>query len=180
MIKTIIQTYENPQKEKPFYWFFRVISKLIFHPGAFYKELPEEGGSVAPLIFLFLCSVFFSIFKIFYVLEEKPLFFAIYLLNAFSMPFVTAFFLYLVTLVFSKNTFSYWVLFSVTAYANVTLLATWIPGFSYVAGFWKFYLIGLGMVKVGRVRPLRAFSALLTAALVLILVVRLSQAIMRG
>ena len=180
MIKTIIQTNENPRRERPLNWFLWVISKLIFHPRTFYKELPKAGGTVGSLIFLFSCSLLFSIFKTFFVLEKKPLFFAIYLLNACSMPFVTAFLLYLVALVFSHNTFSYQILFRVVAYANVTLLAAWIPGVSYVTGFWKFYLIGLGMVQVGHVTPLRAFWQLLTTALVLILLVRLSQLIMGG
>ena len=87
------------------------------------------------------------------------------------MPFIMAVILYLVTLLLCKDVFSYQTLFAITAYAGVTQLAAWIPGMPWIAGIWKFYLIGLGMVKVGQISGVKAFvSLLVTGAILLFLI----------
>ena len=78
-----------------------------------------------------------------------------------------------------KRTFTYQALFGITAYANVTLLAAWIPGLAWMAGLWKFYLIGLGLVKVGRIKASDAVICLLAAAAVMLLLISFAQPILR-
>ena len=153
---------------------------MILHPGDFYKQLPREIDYTSALIFLFACSILFSILGSLYITQQKIFFALIYLINAFFMPFIMAFFLYLVTFLLCKDVFTYRTLFGITAYANVTLLFSWIPVLSWIAGIWKFYLIGLGMVKVGNIKGSRAFMAILAAAAMLLILLQLSQPIIRN
>lgn len=94
------------------------------------------------------------------------------------MPFIAAFILYFVTILFCKDVFSYNKLFGITAYANVTLLISWIPGLAGPTEILKFFLIGLGMVKVGRISSLRAFMCLVACAAILLLLIHFVQPIL--
>ena len=144
--------------------FFKVVYEMLLHPGSFYERLSPQSGYASPVIFLFSCSILFSIFGSFYTVQKNMLFAVVYFIKAFFIPFITAFLVYLVTLFLCKNLFTYQALLGITAYANVTLLAAWIPGVSWVTGIWTYYLIGLGMVKMGRITALRAFGTVLAAA----------------
>lgn len=84
------------------------------------------------------------------------------------MPFITAFILYLVAMLLCKNLFTYNTLFGITAYANIILLFSWIPGVAGPAQILKFCLIGLGMVKIGRISYLKAFACLLCTGMAML------------
>ena len=174
-LETAIESDEDVKGRNPFNAVFRAIPKMILSPGTFYETLPRNGGYGLAVLFLLSCGGVFSLFASLYSGQYKILYFLIYFLNAVFMPFVTAFILYLVSLLISKETFTYQTLFRITAYANVTLLASWIPGLSWMIGIYNLYLIGLGMVKVGRITALRAFCALLAGVAILLIVIRFLQ-----
>ncbi len=160
----IINGKENLRRRVSSARFFRVVYETLLHPGSFYERLSPQGGYAPPIIFLFLCSLLFSIFGSFYTVQKNMLFAVVFFINAFLMPFVTAFLAYLATLFLCRHAFAYQAMLGITAYANVTLLLAWIPGFSWVTGIWTYSLIGLGMIKVGRITALRAFLTVLVTA----------------
>jgi hypothetical protein len=160
----------NQRKAEFFHEFIQTLFKML-HPGDFYEEWACRDGDASPLVFLFLCSILFAIPSSIFVVEKRTVFALMFFLNAFCMPFIAAFALYVVTFLFGKNAFSYNKLFGITAYANVTLLISWIPGLAGPSEILKFFLIGLGMVKVGRISRLKSLMCLVAAAALLILLV---------
>ncbi|UCB48904.1 MAG: YIP1 family protein [Deltaproteobacteria bacterium] len=155
--------------------FLGVLRALVLHPGRFFEDLSQRKIHTSSLVFLLFCSAFASIMAILFIPQKKAIFLVIFLLNGMLMAFVTAFILYLVTFFLCKDVFTYQSLFRITAYAQVTLLAAWVPGLSWPVGIWKFYLIGLGMVKVGTISAMKAFVSLLIMGGMFILLIQLSQ-----
>jgi hypothetical protein len=155
--------------------FFRSIGKLLFHPGTFYKGLSMDRRFVAALSFLVSSSILFGILSSVFIPQKRLLFGMIFSLNAITMPPIMALILFFVTLIGSKKVFNYRILFGITAYSNITLVLAWIPGLSWVTGLWRFYLIGLGMVKSGGISPLKAFIAVAVTAAVLLSLIYLLQ-----
>ena len=62
-------------------------------------------------------------------------------------------------------------LFRISAYANVTYLIAWVPGISWLAGLWRFYLIGVGLVHLGGIGRNKAVLCVLLTALTLLAVI---------
>lgn len=154
---------------------FRSGGKLLFHPGTFYKGLSMDRGFVTALGFLFSSSILFGVLTSVFIPQKQLLFGAIFSLNAITLPPVMALILFLITLIGSKKVFTYRILFVITAYSNITLILAWIPGLSWVTGLWRFYLIGLGMVKFGNISPLKAFITVAVTAAVLLSFISLLQ-----
>ena len=169
----MVHTNENVKRWGPLGQFFRVVYNLVLRPGTFYEQLPSESRYLSAMAFVLTCSVLSSVLGIFSLGEKRAVLAFIYFLNAFFMPFFTALLLYVVTLLLCKSVFSYQRLFAITAYANVTLLIAWIPGLSWITGIWKFYLIGLGMVKIGPIKGSKAFIVLVATAGILVLLIQL-------
>jgi len=163
---------ENRQHGKLMHQFFRTISKMLY-AGDFYEGLSQERPSTPPVVFLLICSILFTILSSMFVLKKRFFFALAFFLNSFSMPFITAFILYLVTLLLCKKPLAYKTLFGITAYANITLLFSWIPGVAGPAQILKFCLIGLGMVKTGRISYLRAFVCLLCTGMAMLFLFQL-------
>ena len=156
----------------PFAQTFRVVYDILFHPGTFYERLPPQGGYASPIIFLFFCSTLHTICATICTNREKAIFGSLYFINAFFMPFITAFLAYLATLILCRHVFSYQTVFGITAYANGTLLLAWIPDISCVTGIWTYGLIGLGMAKVGPIKASTAFYIILITAGCLLLFIQ--------
>jgi hypothetical protein len=154
---------------------FRKVGKLLFHPGAFYEGLSADRGVGAALGFLVFSSFLFGVLASVFIPQKRWLWGAIFSLNAISMPPIMALILLLITLVSSKRVFTYRILLGITAYSNVTLILAWIPGLSWVTGLWRFYLLGLGMVKLGNISPLKAVINVAVTAAVLLSFIYLLQ-----
>ncbi len=152
---------------------FRTVCDMLFYPGTFYERLPKENGYPSPIIFLLFCSTLHSICATMCANREKAVFAALYFMNAFFMPFITAFLAYLATLILCRHVFSYQTVLGITAYANVTLLLGWIPGVSCVTGIWTYSLIGLGMAKAGPIKASMSFCIILITAGCLLLLIQL-------
>lgn len=152
-------------------FFVRTLGQLLFRPGTFYETLSIERGFSRALGFLVFSSILFGICASAFTLKKRLLFGAIFSINAFTMPPFMALILYMVNLIGGKNVFTYRILFGITAYSNVTLTLAWIPGISWAAGLWRFYLIGLGMVKLGKISALRAcWNVVATTAILMIFI----------
>ena len=176
--ETMIETNGFSQKDGLLPGLFRTVSALVFRPGRFYAELPGDQGYMPPLVFLFACCLLYSGLASIFMVEQKALFTLIVFINAFLTPFITAFVLYIVGILLCRHTFTYRILFAISAYAGVTLTFAWIPGLGWVTGIWKFYLIGLGMAKAGRLSGLRVLACLALAASVLLLLIQFLQPVL--
>jgi hypothetical protein len=156
----------------PFAQIFGIVFAMLLHPGTFYERLPQRNGYTSPIIFLFFCSTLHTICGTMCTNREKVVFGTLYFVNAFFMPFITAFLAYLAALILCRHIFSYQTVLGITAYANVTLLLAWIPGVSCVTGIWTYGLIGLGMAKVGPITASMAFRIILITAGCLFLLIQ--------
>jgi len=157
--------------------FFNTCAALILHPKKFYEELSEGKDFFSPLIFLFTASLIFTALSTLFAVRQQTLFALIFFINAFCMPFITAGFLYVITLVICRRAFTFRILFVITAYAKVTLLMAWIPGISSMTELYSFYLIGLGMVKQGRIGSVKAGFCLGTALIVILFLIHAAQSL---
>ncbi len=175
LIETLDKGGENAMKSGAIRNFFGVLRALVLHPGQFFEKLYQKKIDTSALVFLLFCSAVASVMAILFVPQKRAIFLLIFFLNGMLMPLVTALILYLVTFFLCKDVFTYQTLFRITAYAQVTLLAGWVPGLSWPVGIWKFYLVGLGMVKVGRISAMKAFASLLIMGGMFILLIQLSQ-----
>jgi hypothetical protein len=140
--------------------------RLLIRPGDFFGEMPPEGELGPPVTFLAVCSAVSGILTAVYAYEHpwSAAFFRF--VNGLLTPFLLALLLHGVAMVLCRNAFTYRSLLRIAAYAQVTLLFSWLPGIGWVTGLWRFYLIGLGMVRVGRITPVKAASAILAAAVI--------------
>jgi hypothetical protein len=146
--------------------------KLLLRPGEFFEGMEPAGGLGPPLTFLAVCSALSTILSAAYAYQNPWVTAFSVFSNGFLTPFVLALLLYPVTTVLCRNAFTFRSLLKISAYAQVTLLFSWIPGIGWVAGLWRFYLVGLGLVRVGRITALKAASAILAAAAIFMVLYR--------
>ncbi|MBN2034085.1 MAG: YIP1 family protein [Deltaproteobacteria bacterium] len=153
--------------------------RLLIRPGEFFEEMQAEGGLGPPLTFLAVCSAVSGVLSAVYSYQDPWITAFSRFANGFLTPFVLALLLYPVSALLCPNAFTFRSLLKISGYAQVTLLLSWIPGIGWAAGLWRFYLIGLGMVKMGRVTALRAASAILGAAAIFTVIFRIMQPFFR-
>ncbi|VBB43206.1 conserved membrane hypothetical protein [uncultured Desulfatiglans sp.] len=146
---------------------------LLINPGRFYEARKDEKGYRTAISFLLTVSILFTLAGALVMPQEKAFFAVVFFLNAFSMPFLTAGILYPVARLFCRRTFTFEALFRIVAYANVSLLISWLPGMAWVGGIWKFYLIGVGMTRTGGIKTRVVLACLAAAAVLLLLLIHL-------
>jgi len=171
----IIESGEGKRGGSLFHQFLDSLKRVLLRPGPFFQNLPEESTLWRPAIFLFACSGVYGVIAALLSPEKRGLLAGIYFANAFLTPWIMAVVLYLASTVLCKNRFTFQTIFGITAYASVTLLVSWIPGTALFAGLWRFYLVGLGLVRAGRISVARSLVLILVTAAILLLVIRWFQ-----
>jgi len=151
----------------------RDLPKLILNPSVFYAELQMDRGNGKAICFLLLCSLVHGALTGLYALERGWLVGGIAFLNAFLSPFFIAFLLYAVAAVLSRKAFTYHAMMVIMAYAGVTCLVSWIPGMAWIAGLWRVFLVGTGLVQAGGITRGRAFGVLTVTVLVFLVIMRM-------
>jgi len=149
--------------------------RLLLRPGDFFRTMSQEEGYGPALAVLAVWSALAGVLSMLYAYENVWVSVMTHFMNAFLTPFVLSLLLYPVCVVLCRNVFGYQVLLKITAYAQVTVLFSWIPGLGWMVGLWKFYLIGLGLVRVGQISALRAISVMLAAATLFLLAFKAVQ-----
>ncbi|OQX08032.1 MAG: hypothetical protein BWK80_48660 [Desulfobacteraceae bacterium IS3] len=148
--------------------FSRTVMQAGLYPGTFFTEMSQAGKYTQPVYFLIISATVNAVLSALLVPSSTPATIVLYFVNAIGMPLVMASLLFGITHILFRGSFEQFrTLFSITAYANVTYLFSWVPGFSWVAGLWNFYLIGVGLVKAGRISGLKAFLCILIALAIL-------------
>jgi hypothetical protein len=152
--------------------------KLLVRPGKFFEELQPESGLGPPLMFLAVCSALSAILSAAYAHQNPWVTAFSHFANGFLTPFVLALLLYPVSSALCRNAFTFRSLLIISAYGQVTLLLSWIPGIGWVAGLWRFYLVGLGMIKVARITPVKAALIILAAVVIFMVLYRVIRPIL--
>ncbi len=177
--RTMIESGQGIKGFNLFHQLLASVKGVLLRPGSFFQNLPEASTLGGPAIFLFACSGVFSVLAALLSPEKRGLLAGIYFANAFLTPWIMAVVLYLATTVLCKNRFTFQTIFGIAAFASVTLLVSWIPGTALFAGLWRFYLVGLGLVRAGRISVTRACALILVMAAVLLLFIQWLQPFQR-
>ncbi len=129
-------------------FYMHVLIGMLGTPGGFFRELPEETGYRRPFGFLMLSSLFFTGASLTQVHERPLLMAGIWLVNAMGMPFVTAGVSFIVMTMFIDKDVPFQRIFAVYAFSSgVTMLASWIPLFTWITEPWKWVLVSIGMAR---------------------------------
>jgi len=94
-----------------------------------------------------------------------------YSVNGLLVPVMLAAILFCVGKLLCTQAPVFRTLFTISAYANVTLLIAWVPGVSWMAGLWRFYLIGVGLVRLGGIGRSKAVQCVVLTAVILLSVI---------
>lgn len=150
--------------------YFKTLTAVWFSPGRFFGELPVSTGFGRPIVFLLLSSLLFGAGNLLYLRERVLLKVAVLILNAVAMPFIASAFGYLIMTMMMGKRAGYPRLFSVYAFGSgATLVLAWFPFSLWFVEIWKWFLIGLGMVKGCAFRPLQAGAVIALSMIILIL-----------
>ena len=159
--------------------FFKSAMTLLTSPGKFFSQGDFGRDYRAPLQFLLICSIVSTLLSSIFIVDNQLLLVTINFTNAFIMPFITSAILcFLINLIFQKG-LSYSFLLSITAYASVTLLFSWIPGLSLFVGVWHYCLIGIGLTKAASLSTFKTSLLILASLFVLLAFMKLTGVIMQ-
>jgi len=129
-------------------FYMHVLTGMLGAPGRFFRELPGETGYRRPFGFLMLSSLFLTGAGLTQVHERPLLMAGILLVNAIGMPFVTAGVSFMSMTMFIEKRVPFQRIFAVYAFSSgVTMLASWIPLFTWITEPWKWLLVSIGMVR---------------------------------
>ena len=150
--------------------FYHDAVKVLIHPKAFYESMSAEKDQQATVTFLILSALLYSVAATFFAREQQLVFLFLFFLNGFLMPVILAAILYLVMYLLQVG-IVYRLALGITAFANTALLFAWIPGMAPFAELFRYYLIGVGIVKVTGLSGWKAFFVLLGMGAMLLLLI---------
>ncbi len=150
--------------------YFASLNLLLRKPSVFFEKLPEKTGFAVPFRFLILSTLFFTAASLTIIHDQMLLSAAILCVNAVGMPFIAAAFGFVGMSLVTGKAVTFSRLFAVYAYSwGVTMLISWIPLLMWVAEPWKWYLIGVGLVKGFGLKCLQAIMIVVVTLVLLIL-----------
>lgn len=155
--------------------FYRDAVKIILHPGEFYEAMPALKHKREAAVFLFVCAVLYSAAAALFAYENHIFYFFMFLANGLFVSIATAAALCLILFVTGGGKAGYATTVYIVAYAGVALLFAWIPGMAPFAEIYRYYLIGLGLVKAGKMGTGRTIAMLLATIALLWLVLYVAQ-----
>jgi hypothetical protein len=168
-------TYHHEASSKSlFIQFYRDAIKILINPKVFYETMSAEKDQQAIITFLGLTALLYSVAATFFAREKQLIFLFIFFLNGFLMPFILGVMLCLVLNLLQVG-IVYRLALGITAYANTALLFAWIPGMAPFAEIFRYYLIGVGIVKVTGLNGWKAFFVLLGMGALLVLLIYFLQ-----
>ncbi|MBW1738384.1 MAG: YIP1 family protein [Deltaproteobacteria bacterium] len=129
-------------------FYMHALTGMLGAPGRFFRELPDETGYRRPLGFLLVSSLFLTGASLTQVHERPLLMAGILLVNAIGMPFVTAGVSFMALTMFIGKRVPFQRIFTVYAFSSgVTMLASWIPLFTWITEPWRWVLVSIGMAS---------------------------------
>lgn len=155
--------------------FYRDVVKILLYPGQFFEEMPDLKQKRDAVAFLCICVGIYSAAATLFAYENHFIYFLMFLANGLFVPIVTFAALFLVLFMTGAGRTGHAATLCIVAYAGVTLLFAWIPGMAPFAEIYKYYLVGLGLVKAGKMSLARAIATLLATIALLWMVLYLAQ-----
>jgi hypothetical protein len=148
----------------------RSVKNLVLKPEVFFESIDSACQVKNALVFLAFAAVMHSGLTAVFEADNQLIWSGILFLNKFLFPFVMAFAIYISSAICFRGVFAFRSLFVITAFAQVPLFASWIPGAEWkiAGGVWGLYLTILGMNKLGGISKKRS-AVCLGAAFVLVL-----------
>ncbi len=129
--------------------YFDALVSMVKRPGEFFGNFPENPGYRRSLAFLLLSSLFFAGAGLAANLDRQMEITLVLWVNALGMPVISAALCFAALTLTTRRRQSFALVFAVFAYASgTTMLLSWIPWILFATELWKWYLVGLGLVKV--------------------------------
>ena len=137
---------ENVQKKS--FSYFQIITGMLSRPGNFLSTGLSDHDIKTPVLFLLISTIFFSFASLTVVKGNIVLSAGILILNAITMPVITATVSLIFIRLFIPGSVSFIRIFSIHAFAGGTvLLVAWIPMILWITEPWKWILIIIGYAK---------------------------------
>lgn len=158
---------EAVQRKK--FSYFQIITGMLSRPGTFFGSSLSDRDVKTPVIFLLISTLFYSLASLTVVKGNIIVSAGILVLNAITMPFITAAVSAVFIRLFTIDRISFLRIFAIHAFAGGTvLLAAWIPLIMWITEPWKWILIISGYVKGCGMTYLQAIIvSVITAVLII-------------
>ena len=139
--------------------YFKNLSMLLASPGSFFSVSLCRETPAGAFWFLLISGIVFTSLTLFMNPDSRvPLTAGILLLNALGMTLIASVVGYGVMVMTLGKRISFLRFFTIHAFASgVTLLAAWIPFFIIITEPWRWWLVGIGLIKAGSLGKLQAF-----------------------
>ncbi len=129
--------------------YFGALAAMVKRPSGFFGNIPKNPGYRRSIAFLILSSIFFAVAGLVANRSQQLGITLVLWVNAVGMPAISAVLCFMALTMIKRKRQPFALVFAVFAYASgTTMLASWIPGILFATEFWKWYLVGLGLVKV--------------------------------
>ena len=150
--------------------YFQIMNRLLVSPGQFFSEVLEFIPFTQALGFLILSSLFFSLAELSLLSHSYLIMSEIHFLNALVMPLLSALIGYVLIKKGLRIAIGFKKLLTIYALSSgLTLLMAWVPLFLWITEPWKWFLIGLGMVKGCNLSRSQALFVIALSILLIIL-----------
>ena len=137
---------ETMVEERPNY--LQIMNRMLVSPGQFFRDTLGYVDLRRALGFLILSSLFFTLAKLSLIQQDYLKLSVINFLNSLFMPALCAGIGYALLKWFSDREIRFNRLFAVYALSSgLMMLMSWIPLFLWITEPWKWFLVGLGLVK---------------------------------
>lgn len=147
---------------------------IILRPAEFYRDMPAVKDQREALLFLCVCAFLYGLAATSFAHENHHAYFFLLAANRILTPVVTAAGLYLFLWAAGTPKPCFAKIFKIVAYANTVLLLAWIPGIEVFTEFFKYYLVGTGLVKCCKMTWTKALAAIFATLAALLLALALA------
>ena len=122
---------------------------LLIRPGWFFEEKGENAHWALALGFIMAAATLSSGASLLLTRPPYPwIAGSVLLINALGMVGISAGFAYLAIWLIRGEPIGYQKIFSVYAFAgSMPLLLSWVPGAFWITELWKWWLVGIGLVR---------------------------------
>jgi hypothetical protein len=128
--------------------YFQILNRLLVSPGQFFDHDIQGIRLGRALWLLVVSSLVFTLARVSLLHPSSLVMSVIYFLNALIMPSISALMGYVIVKKGYRRSIGFSTLFTIYALASgFTLLMAWMPLFLFITEPWKWFLIGLGLVK---------------------------------
>ena len=169
----MIQNHEGSLKST-IVTFYKDAVQILINPKAFYESMQAEKDRQAVYTFLVISALLYSVAASFFARDQQLVFLLSFFLHGSLLPFILAAMLYLIILLLQVRV-GYGLALAINAYANTALIFAWIPGMAPFAEIFRYYLIGVGIVKVTGLSGWKSFFVLVCMGIMLLLLIHVLQ-----